>query len=222
MKAAVPGRMSAEVAAAYRHCERIARDHYENFAVGSLLLPRRLRRHVAALYAFVRTADDFADEGTVPVATRLLRLDAWQAALEDAYAGRANQPTFIALADTIRTFDIPIEPFRQLLDAFRADADWHPFTTDDDLLAYCRSTADPVGHLVLYMCGYRDAERRRLSNKVCSGLQLSNFWQDLGVDVARGRLYLPTETLRQYGCNPAGVARGEDSGALRRCLHAEV
>ena len=222
MTGPVAGVRGPQLAGAYRHCEALVRAHYENFIVGSWLMPRRLRQHLAALYAFVRGADDLADEGDVPVAERLRRLDGWQTALEEAYAGRASDPVFIAIADTVARFDIPIEPFRRLLDAFRADADWHGFATDADLLTYCTNTADPVGHLLLYLFRYSDAERRALSDKICTGLQLSNFWQDLGRDVARGRLYLPAETLRRHGGDPEAVARSEDGPALRRCLAGEV
>src|SRR5262245_26185757 len=214
--------MTPALAEAYRHCRRIAQGHYENFTIGSWLLPRRLRRHLAAVYAFARVADDLADEGDLPTAARLLRLDAWEQALHDAYAGRATDPIFVALADTVRTFAIPPEPFRRLLAAFRTDAVWHGIATDEELLAYCCGSANPVGHVVLALFGYHDAERRALADRICTGLQLANLWQDLGTDIARGRVYLPRATLAAFGCDPDAVARGEDSPALRRCLAAEV
>ena len=217
MSAAVP-----TLADAYRHCRRVASAHYENFTVGSFLLPRRLRDHLAAIYAYARAADDVADEGTMPAAERLARLDAWEAALDDAYAGRATDPVFVALADTVRRFDIPSEPLRRLLQAFRRDVEWPGFADDEELLAYCRCSADPVGHLVLCLFGHRDAERQHLAGRICTGLQLANLWQDLSVDVPRGRVYLPRATLERFGCDPAAVARGEDSPALRRCVAAEV
>lgn len=210
------------VGIAYRHCWQIATTHYENFTLGSWLLPRRLRRHLAAIYAFARTADDFADEGTASATTRLEQLDAWERALEGCYAGHATHPIFVALADTVAAFALPIEPFRKLLAAFRADVEWRGFETDQDLLAYCRNSADPVGHLILYLFGYRDAARPVLADKICTGLQLANFWQDLGVDAGRGRLYLPRATLADYGVYPGALRRGETSAELRRCLAAEV
>jgi phytoene synthase len=210
------------LADAYRHCERIATSHYENFTVGSWLLPRRQRRHLAALYAFARTADDLADEGDAPRAERLAALDAYESALERCFAGFADDPVFVALGHSVRECELPIEPFRRLLQAFRADVRWRGFETVDELLAYCACSANPVGHLVLYLFGHRDAERQALADRICTGLQLANLWQDLGRDVARGRLYLPRAVLREAGCDPEAVVRGEDGPALRQVLRAEV
>ena len=182
---------SSDLDAAYRHCRQIAAAHYENFTVGSWLLPRRLRRHIAAIYAFARAADDFADEGDLSAAQRLARLDDWQCRLEDAYAGRPSGPIFVALADTAAKFDIPSSRSSKLLRAFRADVEFRGFATSAELLDYCRCSADPVGHLILYLFGYRDAGRQQLADKVCTGLQLANFWQDLSVDAQKGRIYVP-------------------------------
>jgi squalene synthase HpnC len=183
---------------AFTECERIARTHYENFTLGSRLLPRRLRRHIAAIYAFARTADDFADEE--PDRERALRaLDAWEAELEACYAGTPRHPIFVALAETVREFAIPIEPFRRLLTAFRMDAQFRGFTTFDELLHYCAHSANPVGHLVLYLFGHRDAGRQVRADDICTALQLTNFWQDLAVDLAKGRIYLPREDMARFG-----------------------
>ena len=143
--------MNAEipVAAAYKYCQRIAAAHYENFTVGSWLLPRRVRKPLAAIYAFARIADDFADEGDRPAAQRLEHLRAWEEQLNACYAGRASYPVFVALADTVERFRIPIDPFRRLLEAFRQDVAFQPFPTFVDLREYCRRSADPVGRLVL-------------------------------------------------------------------------
>lgn len=202
-----------ELASAYRACLSIARNHYENFTVGSLLLPRALRRHVAALYAFARVADDFADEGDVPREERLARLDAWEWALEEAYRGRPTEPIFLALADTAARFAIPITPFRRLLRAFRSDVDFRPFPTFAALRAYCRDSADPVGHLVLYLFNHRDERRQELSDKICTGLQLANFWQDVKPDLLeRDRVYIPQDSLARFEVSEAelrdAVARG--------------
>lgn len=210
------------LAAAYRHCWRIARGHYENFTIGSWLLPRRQRRHLAAVYAWARTADDLADEGTATPAERLARLDAWERALDEGLAGQARDPIVVATVDTIGRCALPIESFRALLRAFRSDAEWHDLTTDEDLLAYCADSANPIGHLVLGLFGHHDAERRALADRICTGLQLANFWQDLSLDVARGRLYLPLETLARHDLDPERVRRGEDSPALRAVLADEV
>ena len=216
------GRDPHLVEQAYDHCWRIARSHYENFTVGSWLLPRRLRRHIAAIYAFARTADDIADEGQLETGARLARLQAWGAALEDCYRGRASDPIFIALAQTAAEFDLPIDPFRDLLQAFAADVEFRPFATFDGLRGYCRCSADPVGHLILYLFGYRDRERQQLSDQICTGLQLANFWQDVAVDAAKGRVYLPLEDLDRFGCRVDDVVRGVASEELRRLMQFEV
>ncbi|MEO8605389.1 MAG: presqualene diphosphate synthase HpnD [bacterium] len=207
--------------AAYAHCQRLAASHYENFTVGSWLLPRHLRRALAAIYAFARTADDFADEGERPVAERLALLADWEARLRAAYTGRADEPIFIALADTARRFAIPIEPFRDLLDAFRQDVGFAPFASFDDLLDYCRRSAAPVGRLVLALFGFRDVERQQLADRICIGLQLANFWQDVAVDAVRGRVYVPLDRLSAHGLTAADVARGAGE-PLRAVLREEI
>jgi phytoene synthase len=211
-----------EVSDAYRHCWRIATAHHENFTIGSWLLPRSLRRHIAAIYAFARIADDFADEGSLGVEERLARLDSWEEQLRAAYQGRATHPIFLALGETVRQFDIPRQPFCRLLDAFRQDVRFRPFARFADLLAYCERSANPVGHLILYLFGYRDVERQALANQICSGLQLANFWQDLAVDVARGRIYVPAEDLERFGCAAADLRSGVMSPQLRQLLAFEV
>ncbi|MDX2167524.1 MAG: presqualene diphosphate synthase HpnD [Deltaproteobacteria bacterium] len=213
---------AAALAAAYAHCQRIATTHYENFTVGSWLLPRRLRRPLAAIYAFARLADDFADEGDAGPAERLAKLDAWEAQLIACYAGRATHPVFLALADTARRFAIPIEPFQRLLTAFRRDAAFAPFADFDSVLDYCAHSAAPVGHLVLALFGYDDAERRALADRICIGLQLANFWQDVAVDAARGRAYLPLDRLQAHGLTLADLRDGTRHTALRALLRAEV
>ncbi|MCK6555367.1 squalene synthase HpnC [Candidatus Binatia bacterium] len=210
------------VAAAYRHCWRIATTHYENFTVGSWLLPRRLRDHIAAIYAFARAADDMADEGHLPVADRLARLSAWEHQLEACYQGRATEPVFVALRDTVERFAIPSDPFRKLLDAFRQDAAFRRFPTFDSLLDYCRRSADPVGHLILYLFGYRDAQRQALADRICSGLQLANFWQDVAIDAARGRLYVPLEDLERFGATPEDILRGRRTSSTHALMAFEV
>jgi squalene synthase HpnC len=207
----------AATAAAFRECERIARTHYENFTLGSRLLPRHLRRHIAALYAFARTADDLADEEPDP-ARALAGLDAWERQLEDCYAGTAHHPVFVALADTVRAFDIPIEPFRRLLTAFRMDVRFTGFATFDELLHYCAHSANPVGHLVLHLFGYRDAERHARSDDICTALQLTNFWQDLAVDLRKGRIYLPREEMQRFGYGADELGRHAVTPAFRELM----
>lgn len=214
--------MNRRLAAAYDACRTIASSHYENFTVGSWLLPRRLRRHLAAIYAWARTADDLADEGDLPSAERLARLDAWERALDEAIAGRGDEPVALAVADTIARHGLPVTAFRDLLRAFRADAAWTGFATDAELLAYCACSANPVGHVVLGLFGYADAERRALADRICTGLQLANLWQDLAGDAARGRCYLPDEALAREGLTRADVLGGGSSPALRAVLGREV
>ncbi len=185
---------AAGLAEAYEFCARVARSHYENFTVASWLMPRAMRKHMHAIYAYARMADDFADEEH-----DLAKLDEWERELDFAYAGAPRHPVFVALADTARRFDIPREPFADLLRAFRSDLDFRGFETLDDLLGYSRCSANPVGRLVLYLFGYRDAGRQRLSDQVCSGLQLANFWQDVAVDLEKGRVYLPRQDLARFG-----------------------
>ena len=213
---------SMSVDAAYRVCRRIATAHYENFTVGSWLLPRRLRKPFAAIYAFARTADDFADEGEWPAAERLTHLAAWEQQLEACFAGRTVDPLFVALADTVKRFELPIDPFRRLLHAFRRDVHFQPFASFEDLRDYCRCSADPVGHLILALFGYRDAERRELADDICTGLQLANFWQDVAVDAAKDRVYIPLEDLQHFGCTEDDVRRGVPTGPLRALLRFEV
>jgi len=204
----------AATAAAFRECERIARSHYENFTLGSRLLPRHLRRHIAALYAFARTADDLADEESDPVRA-LAGLDAWERELDACYAGTPHHPVFVALADTVRTVAIPVGPFRRLLTAFRMDVRFVGFETFDDLRHYCAHSANPVGHLVLHLFGHGDAERQARADDICTALQLTNFWQDLAVDLRKGRIYLPREDMARFGYTAEDLGRHALTPAFR-------
>jgi squalene synthase HpnC len=188
-----------------RHYTRwLAAHHYENFHVATRLLPRRLRQHFCNVYAYCRWADDLGDEVASPLRALEL-LDAWEQELDRCYAGRASHPVFVALAPTIAAFAIPAEPFRELLVAFRQDQTVHQYESWSDLLGYCRYSANPVGRLVLYVCGYRDATRQRLSDATCTALQLANFWQDVSRDLEKGRLYIPLEALRRHGLSAEDV-----------------
>jgi phytoene synthase len=211
-----------DVADAYRHCWQIATRHYENFTVGSWLLPRHLRRHIAAVYAFARTADDFADEGSLSPAQRRSRLDAWERELDACYRGHATHPVFVALGRTVQQFAIPSDPFRHLLDAFRQDTAFVPFESFAALCDYCRRSANPVGHVMLYLFGYRDTARQALADQICTGLQLANFWQDVRVDADKGRVYLPREDLHRFGCSAEEISRGHLTTRLRELLAFQV
>jgi squalene synthase HpnC len=186
------------LAEAQRYCEQLARTHYENFPVATILLPRSLRSHMYSIYAYCRWADDLGDETGDP-ARSLWLLDRWEDELRACYEGRARHPVFVALADTVATLQIPIEPFRNLITAFRQDQIRTRYQTWEDLLGYCRYSANPVGRLVLYVCGYRDAERQQLSDYTCTALQLANFWQDVRRDYAIGRVYIPIEDMARSG-----------------------
>lgn len=190
---------SANLQQAFDTCIQIARTHYENFPVASLFLPAHLRPYVAAIYAFARTADDFADEGEWTDAERLQALDDWQKKLDACYEGKADHPIFIALHEVIHQKKIPKQLLADLLTAFIMDVTVHRYRTFDDLLGYCRHSANPVGRLVLYL--FDDASERTfaLSDNVCTALQLANFWQDVGLDAGKGRIYIPLEDMERFG-----------------------
>jgi len=195
---------SLEEARAY--CERLAKSHYENFSVATWFLPKRLRQHFYNVYAYCRISDDLGDEVGDPQQSLEL-LDQWEAELNACYAGSPKHPVFVALAETVKQFGIPQHEFSDLLIAFRQDQTITRFETFDDILAYCRYSANPVGHLVLYLCGYSDAERQQLSDYTCTALQLANFWQDGFVDYGKGRIYLPLEDLRRFGVTVGDIAQ---------------
>jgi squalene synthase HpnC len=209
------------LAQARAYCRRLATTHYENFHVASWFLPARLRPHFYSIYAYCRIADDLGDE----VGNReqsLALLDAWGRELDACYQGEARHPVFVALAETIRVCDIPQQPFADLLVAFRQDQTVLRYQTMDTVLDYCTYSANPVGRLVLYACGYRDPPRFLLSDYTCTALQLANFWQDVSADYARGRIYLPLQDMERYGVDEATIARREPIPAFRELLRHEV
>ena len=203
------------------YCQRLAETHYENFHVASWFLPKRLRPHFHSIYAYCRISDDLGDEvGNREQSLALLNL--WGQELDACYRGEARHPVFVALADTIRICDIPKEPFADLLVAFRQDQTVTRFETMDDVLAYCRYSANPVGRLVLYACGYRDAERFALSDYTCSALQLANFWQDVAVDYEKDRIYFPLAGMRRFGVDEAMIANRNFTPQFRDLMRYEV
>ena len=203
------------------YCERLARSHYENFSVASWFLPARLRQHFFNVYAYCRISDDLGDEVGNPAASLLL-LDQWQRELDACYAGSPRHPVFVALAETARKFEIPQHEFSDLLVAFRQDQTITRYQTFDDLLEYCRNSANPVGHLVLYLGGYRDAERQKLSDYTCTALQLANFWQDVSVDYEKGRIYLPLESLRRFGVTEDDLTANRNTSSFCEMMRFEV
>jgi len=180
------------------YCEQLTRTHYENFPVATVLLPRVLRPHFYSVYAFCRWADDLGDEIGDPQRSLWL-LDRWAEELCACYQGQARHPVFVALAETVKQLEIPPEPFHDLIAAFRQDQFKTRYQTFEEVLGYCRYSANPVGRLVLYLCSYRDPERQRLSDFTCTALQLANFWQDVRRDYAIGRIYLPLDLMARYG-----------------------
>jgi len=207
--------------AARRYCRRLARRHYENFTVASWLLPRRLRQHFYNVYAYCRWADDLADEVFSPRESLAL-LDWWEQQLRACYAGQTRHPVFRALRETIERFKIPMDPFLDLLVAFRQDQRQRRYETFADVLQYCRYSANPVGRLVLYLAECHTPERVRLSDAICTGLQLANFCQDVARDWQRGRVYLPLADCRRFGYEEVMFARGEFNEAFRKLMQLSV
>lgn len=209
------------LAASRDYCRRFARSHYENFTVASWFLPRKLLPHFYAIYAYCRWADDLADE--VDNAEQSLNLlDWWDEQLNDCYRGVAEHPVFVALGSTIREFEIPIEPLENLLVAFRQDQLVNRYDSNSDLLGYCRNSANPVGELVLRLGRCHNSENQRLSDAICTGLQLANFCQDVAKDWDRGRIYLPQVALQQAGYTEAMFALREYNAEFRAIMQQQV
>lgn len=230
--------------AAYESCARTAHAHYENFPVASVLVPKAMRPHVAAVYAFARTADDFADEGQRSAGDRIRLLDGWLARLRQAgdpgarggaadgsvpapHPPQPGEPAntaqiFLALGDTIHRKGLPVSLFEDLLSAFRQDVETTRYESWDDLFDYCRRSANPVGRLVLRIADVDDDRLDRMSDAICTALQLTNFWQDLKIDFDRGRIYLPQDEMRAHGAEPDALARGDVSAGWRRALAEAV
>jgi squalene synthase HpnC len=207
----------------YRFCQALARAHYENFPVASRLLPRTMRPHVAAIYAFARVADDLADEGLMDPAERLARLDEWRQTLRASVARTTIHagtftPVFRALGHSIRRCRLDVALLEDLLRAFEQDVTVHRYDRWADVLEYCRLSANPVGRLVLQVAGYRDEEMARESDAVCTALQLANFWQDFGKDWRAGRLYVPRADAERYGAREEDLANGQVTDAWRAVL----
>lgn len=215
------GRDGWSVEESFRYCARITRGHYENFPVGSLLIPRGSRPHVHAVYAFARGADDFADEMKDPP-RQLALLDAWGEELEAAFRGEARHPVFVALRETSRRLGIPIQEYRDLLEAFRMDVTVRRHATFDDLLFYCRHSANPVGRLVLYIHGHKDPELHRLSDSICTALQLTNFWQDVEVDLGKDRIYIPQCDLREFGIEEEDLRAHRVTEAFGKLMQFQI
>lgn len=203
-------------------CQHLAETHYENFHVASWFLPKKLRPHFHAIYAYCRVSDDLGDE----VGNReqsLALLEQWREELDACYRGEARHPVFVALAETIHICQIPKAPFADLLTAFIQDQTVNRFRNMDEVLAYCQNSANPVGRLVLYTCGYSDPERFHLSDATCTALQLANFWQDVSSDYQqRDRIYIPQDAMQQFGVTEATISSAQATPEFRALLKSQV
>ncbi|MEX0763393.1 MAG: squalene synthase HpnC [Dehalococcoidia bacterium] len=204
---------------AFDSCERLAKSHYENFSLGTRLLPRDLRRHFYAIYAFCRGVDDLGDEIE---GDRLASLNEWERQLRLSYDGTPDHPYFLALRDTISQFDIPREPFLKLIEANRRDQAMKRHPDYRELLDYCDHSANPVGRIVLYLFGHRAPELHALSDHTCTALQLANFWQDVARDYAIGRIYIPLADMASYGVDEGAIASGQATEEFRRLMKFQV
>lgn len=209
------------LAEAQAYCRELAESHYENFHVATWFLPKRLRPHFQSIYAYCRISDDLGDE-VGDARQSLILLDFWNGELDACYCGVARHPVFVALAETIRICNIPKEPFAALLVAFRQDQTVTRYRTMQDLFGYCRNSANPVGHLVLYACGYREPELFTLSDFTCTALQLANFWQDVCEDYLRHRIYLPLEDMERFGVSEEQIRDRRFTAEFRRLMEYEV
>jgi squalene synthase HpnC len=203
------------------YCRRITYGHYENFPVASFLIPKRLRQHVCNIYAFARTADDFADEASYEGA-RMERLDEWEEELKRAYCGESAHPIFVAIEATVKEFDLPEKLFLDLIRAFKIDVAKNRYKNFGEVLYYCRHSANPVGRLILLLFGYKSGEWLEYSDNICTALQLANFWQDVSVDLKKDRIYIPQEEMAKYGVTEYDLEEGRTTEKLRALMEFQV
>lgn len=208
--------------AAFHYCTKIATGHYENFPVGSWIIPKEKRRYVHAIYAFARKADDFADEKLYREEERLPLLKEWENKLEDCISGQPAEPVFVALKETIRRFDIPVALLKDLITAFKMDLVNKRHRKISDLLTYCRYSANPVGRIVLHLFEYKDPELHRLSDFICTALQLTNFWQDIAIDLEKDRIYIPLEDMERFGYTISELKSHLVNSAFKDLLASEI
>ena len=218
---AVPLPPSLDIEACYRYCEALCRARHHNYPVGSMFARSALRKHIFALFAFARVADDFADEAAYE-GRRVRELDRWEEQLHAAYRGHAEHPVFIALADTVDKFDLPITEFSELLSGFRTDLERRRYATFDELLSYTRQAAEPVGRLLMYIGGYRAPELHAYAEDLSTALAFSRLIQDVPSDWERGRVYMPAEDLRHFGVSEADIATRRVSAAVGNLVRFEV
>jgi squalene synthase HpnC len=206
----------------FEYCEKIAYDHYENFPVASRFIPADKRKYLATLYAFARTADDYADEPGYTQAEQIESINRWEQRLIGCYNGEAAHPVFVALCETVERFQIPVELFRNLLTAFRSDVTTKRYATFEQVLEYCTCSANSVGRLVLLLFNYRSELMMMHSDNICTALQLTNFWQDVSVDLEKDRLYIPKEDLDQFGVSEDEIISRVPSTRFRKLISFEV
>jgi len=218
---AVPLPPTLELDACYRYCEALVHARHHNYPVGSMFARSALRKHIFALFAFARVADDIADEASFE-GRRARELDRWEEQLHDAYRGRAEHPVFVALADTADRFALPITEFTELLSGFRTDLERRRYATFDELRAYTRQAAEPVGRLLLYIGGYRAPELHAFADDLSSAVAVARLIQDVPADWSRGRVYLPAEDLRHFGVTEADIASRRISHAVGNLVRYEV
>ncbi len=210
-----------DLASARAYTRWLATHHYESFHVVTFLLPKHLRQDFYNVYAFCRWADDLGDE--IDDTRESLRLlEWWRGELDAMYGGQVKHPVFVALEGTAARHNLPREPFSELITAFVQDQTVTRYRTFDELYGYCRNSANPVGRLVLYLCGYSDGERQQLSDATCTGLQLANFWQDVSVDWEKGRVYLPTEVLERHGASIDNIRERRATREFREAMKESV
>jgi squalene synthase HpnC len=218
---AVPLPPTLELEACYRYCEALVHARHHNYPVGSMFARSALRKHIFALFAFARVADDFADEDQYE-GRRARELDLWEQQLHDAYRGKAEHPVYVALADTVDRFALPITEFTELLSGFRTDLERRRYATFDELRSYTRQSAEPVGRLLLYIGGYRAPELHAFAEDLSSALAIARLIQDVPSDWERGRVYLPAEDLRHFGVTEADIASRRVSHAVGNLVRYEV
>lgn len=206
---------------AFSYCENIARTHYENFTVGSFLMPQEMRPSIYTVYAFCRWSDDLGDEiGNTQKSLELL--EAWDQELKECKNGTPRHPILIALKEIIAKHDLPLQPFHDLITAFKMDQKISRYETFEELLHYCRHSANPVGRIFLMLFGYRDEERFALSDATCTALQLANFWQDVARDLEKGRIYIPLEDMRKFGYEEADLMTHRMTPAFVNVMQFEI
>jgi phytoene synthase len=207
---------------AFQFCERLTRDHYENFPVASFLVPREKRPHVCAIYSFARIADDYADEPGLTPAERVDSIAEWEEQLIDSYRGHAHHPVLVALRETVDRFEIPVDLFQNLLRAFRSDVTTHRYESFEDVLEYCENSANPIGRLMLLLFNYRSESTMEFSDSICTALQLTNFWQDVTVDLKKDRVYIPLTDIREFGYSEEELVDLQCSQAFKDLMCFQV